>query len=56
MDILIPSPMPAYLWIKPTHLQCGACGFNGEVLEVYLEDDGEPTPVCNCPIEATLTV
>lgn len=52
--MLIPAPMPAELWIKPTHLQCGGCGFCGEVKEVYLAEGGEPEPVCNCPVEAVL--
>lgn len=52
--MLTPSPIPAELVIRPTHLQCGACGFNGEVKECYLDDGGTPQPVCDCPVEAVL--
>lgn len=55
MNDLEPRPMPADLWIPPTHLTCGGCGFHGMVEDIYLDEGGEPEPVCNCPIPATLT-
>lgn len=53
---LSPQLIPAELVARPTHLQCGSCGFNGTV-EMYVQTDGPECfePVCNCPLEAVLT-
>lgn len=52
---LSPSPIPAELVAKPTHLQCGACGFNGDVTHyVFTDALWCFEPVCNCPIAAVL--
>lgn len=52
---LRPTLYPAVLIARPTHLQCGRCGFSGMV-EFYVGTDEEWCfdPVCNCPIEAVL--
>lgn len=52
---LSPELIPAELVSKPTHLQCGSCGFSGEV-GYYVSTD-EPwcfEPVCDCPLPAVL--
>lgn len=52
---LRPTLYPAALVARPTHLQCGRCGFSGMV-KFYVGTDEEWCfdPVCNCPREAVL--
>lgn len=52
---LHPQQIPAELIARPTHLQCGKCGFS-DTVEFYVPTDETECyqPVCNCPIEATL--
>lgn len=53
---LFPALILAELVAKPTHLQCGGCGFNGMVTHyVFTDAPWCFDPVCNCPIAATLT-
>lgn len=60
LDGLEPRLYPANLIAPRTGLQCGKCGFNG-VVEFYIDNPDEHShaepfePVCNCPIQATLT-
>ena len=51
-----PELIPAELIAKPTHLQCGGCGFSGIVTH-YVFVDGPQCfdPVCNCPLAAVFT-
>ena len=52
---LSPELILAELVAKPTHLQCGSCGFSGEVVHYVFTD--EPwcfEPVCDCPLPAVL--
>lgn len=52
---LSPFPIPAELIAKPTHLQCGACGFNGTVTHyVFTNAVWCFDAVCDCPIPAVL--
>lgn len=52
---LYPQLWPASLVEPSTHLQCGACGFNGRP-EWFIYSEGEDAlqPVCNCPLPAIL--
>lgn len=53
---LSPELLPAELIAHPTYLQCGKCGFSGEVTHyVFTDEEWCFDPVCDCPIAATLT-
>lgn len=53
---LSPELIPAPLVARPTWLQCGACGFNGEVTHyVYTDKPWCFDAVCDCPVPATLS-
>ncbi|MNE64867.1 hypothetical protein D3C81_442060 [compost metagenome] len=55
IDLYGPTFWPAELVAPPTHLVCGACGFNGTVTHYIYSKGSDPyEAVCNCPIEAIL--
>lgn len=55
IDLIAPQIIKAELVEKPTHMVCGACGFNDTVTHYYFTDEEWCfEAVCLCPIPTIL--